>query len=103
VRPSERIRDLKELSTRLRPDAERGSRHASAFKENIREGGVLNEFKLARQTYGLIDLIPNLPQGMRIQRKKPEVAKKPKPIEGLAEVQKLYELLDDPDNPPEGP
>jgi succinate dehydrogenase / fumarate reductase iron-sulfur subunit len=97
VRPSERIRDLKEMAIGVQGATERGSRHAIGFKENIAEKGILNERKLARQTYGTLGVIPHLPQGLRIARKKPEVAKAPHAIAGQDEVQKLYEILDDGD------
>lgn len=96
VQPSERIRDLKEMAVAAQGATEFGSRHAVAFKENIRERGILNEAKLARETLGLTGLVPQARQALRIYRKKPEVAKKPKPIQGQEEVEKLYEILDDP-------
>jgi succinate dehydrogenase / fumarate reductase, iron-sulfur subunit len=95
VRPSERIRDLKELAIAAQGSTEAGSRHALGFKENIRERGQLNEMKLARQTFGPIGLIGQAPQGIRIWRKKPELLKAPHRIEGEDEVEKIYEALDD--------
>ncbi|MCI4323551.1 MAG: succinate dehydrogenase/fumarate reductase iron-sulfur subunit [Thermoplasmata archaeon] len=95
VRPSERIRDLKELAIAAQGVTEAGSRHAVAFKENIYERGLLNEGKLARQTLGLAGTAAQLPQAMRILRKKPELLKSPPKIEGLAEVRKIYEMLED--------
>jgi succinate dehydrogenase / fumarate reductase, iron-sulfur subunit len=94
VRPSERIRDLKEMAIRVQGATENGSRHAVGFKENIRERGLLHESKLVRQTSGLTGLVGQLGQGVRIYRKKPEVLKAPHRIEGLDEVQKIYEALD---------
>ena len=94
VRPSERIRDLKELAIRAQGGTEAGSRHALGFKENIRERGILNETKLVRQTSGLAGLAGQLGQGVRIYRKKPEILKSPHPIEGEDEVRKIYEALD---------
>jgi succinate dehydrogenase / fumarate reductase, iron-sulfur subunit len=99
VRPSERIRDLKEMAVHAQAPNERGSRHAVGFKDNIREHGVLNEFKLVRQTYGTIGMLSQVPQGLKIARKKPEVRKTPHTIQGQAEVVKLYELLDDVEEP----
>ncbi|MCI4364677.1 MAG: succinate dehydrogenase/fumarate reductase iron-sulfur subunit [Thermoplasmata archaeon] len=95
VRPSERIRDLKELAIAAQGATEPGSRHALAFKENIRERGQLNEMKLARQTAGLPGLVTQVPQGIRIWRKKPELLHAPHPIEGADQVEKIYEALDD--------
>ncbi|MCI4317467.1 MAG: succinate dehydrogenase/fumarate reductase iron-sulfur subunit [Thermoplasmata archaeon] len=95
VQPSNRIRDLKELAIAAQGATEHGSRHAVAFKENIREGGQLNEFKLARQTYGPIEMLSQVPQGLKMAGKKPELLKSPRKIEGLDEVEKLYEILDD--------
>lgn len=99
VRPSERIMDLKELAIAAQGATERGSRHAVAFKSNIRERGVLNETRLVRQTAGIGGLVGQLPQGLRIVRKKPEIIKTPKEIAGQDEVVKLYELLDDEEHP----
>jgi succinate dehydrogenase / fumarate reductase, iron-sulfur subunit len=97
VQPSQRIRDLKEMAVKLQGGTEHGSKHAVGFKENIRERGVLNEFKLVRQTYNPIEMIGQLPQGLRVYRKKPEILHAPRKIEGQDEVDKLYELLEDSD------
>jgi succinate dehydrogenase / fumarate reductase iron-sulfur subunit len=94
VRPSERIRDLKEMAIRVQGATENGSRHAVGFKANIRERGVLSEAKLVRQTSGIAGMIGQLGQGVRIYRKKPEILKAPHRIEGLDEVQKIYDALD---------
>jgi succinate dehydrogenase / fumarate reductase, iron-sulfur subunit len=95
VRPSERIMDLKELAIAAQGATDPGSRHAVGFKANIRERGILNERRLVGQTLGIAGTIGQLGQGMRIVRKKPEIAKAPKPIAGQAEVEKLYEILDE--------
>lgn len=94
VRPSERIRDLKEMAIAAQGGTERGSRHAIGFKENIHERGQLNEMKLVLQTDGLLGTIRQAGQGFKIWRKKPEIAKKPRRIEGMAEVEQIYEDLD---------
>ncbi len=94
VRPSERIRDLKEMAIAVQGGTEAGSRHAIGFKENIRERGVLNETKLVRQTSGVAGMLGQLGQGVRIYRKKPELLKSPHPIEGKDEVDRIYAALD---------
>jgi succinate dehydrogenase / fumarate reductase, iron-sulfur subunit len=94
VRPSERIRDLKELAVEAQGGTEPGSRHAIGFMNNIEERGTLNELKLVRQTSGVAGLVASVPQGIRIWRKKPEVTKSPPPIEGIDEVRKIYDALD---------
>jgi len=94
VRPSERIRDLKELAVEAQGGTEPGSRHAIGFLKNIESAGTLNELKLVRQTSGLGGLVAALPQGVRMWRKKPEITKSPHPIEGIDEVKKIYEALD---------
>lgn len=95
VRPSERIRDLKELAVQAQGGTEAGSRHAIGFLRNIEERGTLNELKLVRQTSGIGGLAASLPQGVRIWRKKPELTKSPPPIEGLDQVKKIYSTLKD--------
>ncbi len=95
VRPSERIRDLKEMAIAVQGATERGSRHAVGFKENIRVAGTLNETRLVRQTDGVVGMVGQLGQGLRIWRKKPELLHRPKPIQGQAEVDQIYEALDD--------
>jgi succinate dehydrogenase iron-sulfur subunit len=94
VRPSERIRDLKEMAIRAQGGTEHGSRHAVGFKENLRDRGLLNEMKLVRQTSGLSGMIGQIGQGIRIYRKKPEILHKPHRIEGMEEIEKIYEALD---------
>ncbi len=96
VRPSERIRDLKEMAVRAQGGTENGSRHAIGFKDNIRERGVLIEAKLVRQTSGVAGLVGQAGQGVRIYRKKPEILKTPRKIEGLDEVEQIYRALDRP-------
>jgi succinate dehydrogenase / fumarate reductase, iron-sulfur subunit len=95
VRPSERIRDLKEMAVAVQGATERGSRHAVGFKENIREAGTLNELKLVRQTFGVAGMAGQLGQGLRVWRKKPEIVHRPRPIEGVDELEKIYEALDE--------
>jgi len=97
VRPSERIRDLKELAIAAQGATERGSRHAVGFKESVRDRGLLEEMKLARKTYGLAGTLGQLGQGVKIYRKKPEMMRKPHPIEGVEEIEKIYEALDRPE------
>ncbi|MGB7123292.1 MAG: succinate dehydrogenase/fumarate reductase iron-sulfur subunit [Thermoplasmata archaeon] len=94
VRPSERIRDLKEMAIAVQGGTENGSRHAIGFKENIGERGLLNEAKLVRQTSGIAGMVGQLGQGVRIYRKKPEIIKSPHTIEGMDEVKKIYAALD---------
>jgi succinate dehydrogenase / fumarate reductase iron-sulfur subunit len=96
VRPSERIRDLKELAVQVQGATEGGSRHAIGFKENVREAGILNEMKLVRQSLTPPEMLKLLPFAPRMARKKPETFRKPKPIEGRDEVERLYRLLDPP-------
>jgi len=74
---------------------EHGSKHAIGFKDNIRERGLINESKLVRQTSGLLGLAGQATQGLRMIRKKPEILKSPHRIDGLDEVEKIYQALDD--------
>jgi len=94
VRPSERIRDLKEMAIAAQGATEHGSRHVVGFKDNIVDRGLLNEMKLVRQTYGLAGTLGQVGQGLRIWRKKPEILRKPHRIEGAEELEKIYEALD---------
>ncbi len=96
VRPSERIRDLKEMAIAVQGATEHGSRHAVGFKDNLRDRGVLNESRLVRQTYGTLGMAGQLVQGLHVLRKKPEVMRKPHPIEGVDQIEKIYEALDRP-------
>jgi succinate dehydrogenase / fumarate reductase, iron-sulfur subunit len=100
VRPSERIRDLKEMAVAVQGGTEAGSRHAIGFKENLRDRGLLNEMKLVRQTSGVVGLLEQLPQGLRLVRKRPELMRKPHRIEGMDEVEKIYQALDRPEEKP---
>jgi succinate dehydrogenase / fumarate reductase iron-sulfur subunit len=94
IRPSERIRDLKEMAIRVQGATELGSRHAVGFKANLRDRGLLNEMKLVRQTSGLFGMLGQLGQGIRVARKKPEILSRPRRIEGLDEVERIYAALD---------
>jgi succinate dehydrogenase / fumarate reductase, iron-sulfur subunit len=97
VRPSERIRDLKELSIQAQGATEPGSRHAVGFQESIRDRGLLDEMKLVRRTYGVTGMLGQLGQGIKIYRKKPELLKKPRPIAGIEEVERIYQALERPE------
>jgi len=94
VRPSERIRDLKEMAIAAQGATENGSRHVVGFKDNIVDGGLLNEMKLVRQTYGTFGMLGQVVQGLRIWRKKPEVIHKPHKIQGAEELARIYDALD---------
>ncbi len=94
VRPSERIRDLKEMAIQVQGATEHGSRHAVGFKDNLVDRGVLNEMKLVRQTYGMVGMLSQVGQGLKIMRKKREIMHKPRAIQNVEEVQKIYEALD---------
>jgi len=96
VRPSERIRDLKELAIEAQGATEFGSKHAVGFKESIRDRGLLDEMLLVRKTYGVTGMMGQLGQGIKIYRKKPELLRKPHPIPGQEEVDRIYEALDRP-------
>ncbi len=99
VRPSERIRDLKEMAIQVQGATERGSRHAVGFKDNLVDRGVLNEMKLVRQTYGMVGMLSQVGQGLKIMRKKREIMHKPRAIQNVEEVQKIYEALDTKEEP----
>jgi succinate dehydrogenase / fumarate reductase iron-sulfur subunit len=94
VRPSERIRDLKEMAIAAQGGTERGSRHAIGFKANIRDRGQLNEMKLVLATDGLLGTVGQMRQGVKLWRKKPEMRNKPRRIEGIEEVEQIYAELD---------
>ena len=94
VRPSERIRDLKQLAIEAQGGTELGSRHAIGFLNNLESAGTLNEMKLVRETSGVTGMVSEIPQGIRIWRKKPEIMASPHPIEGIEEVRQIYRALD---------
>ncbi len=95
VQPSQRIRDLKEMAIAAQGATENGSRHALGFKENLRDRGILNELKLVRQTMSPLAMLGQIPQGLKVARKKPETMRKPPKIQELEQIETLYRELDD--------
>ena len=94
-RPSERIRDLKEMAIAVQGGTEHGSRHAIGFKDNIRERGPLNEGEVDPADVGSSGgCSDSSGRGSGSTGKKPEILRAPHRIEGLDEVRKIYEALD---------
>ncbi len=97
VRPAERIHDLKWMANQELGALERGSRHAIKFASNIREGGLLNEMKLARETLGLVGMLGQIPKGIELARHGKSIRKHP-PIQGREELDAIYRDLDRPED-----
>jgi succinate dehydrogenase / fumarate reductase iron-sulfur subunit len=68
VRPADRITDLKRLANQEIGAKESGSRHSVAFVTNIEDGGLLNEFKLARQSLGMLGMFGQIGKGFQMMR-----------------------------------
>jgi succinate dehydrogenase / fumarate reductase iron-sulfur subunit len=97
VRPAERIVDLKWMANQEIGAREEGSRHALAFMTNIREGGLLNETKLVRQTLGIWGLLSQIPKGLAMMRRGRSLSRHP-PITDREQLDVLYRELDGPED-----
>ena len=97
VRPAERIVDLKRLANQEIGKRERGSKHSIGFLNNIEQGGLLNETKLARDSLGLFGMLGQVGKGFQMMRHGKSLKKHP-PIQGLSEVQAIYADLNKPED-----
>jgi succinate dehydrogenase / fumarate reductase iron-sulfur subunit len=93
VRPAERITDIKRLANQEIGPKETGSRHAVKFLTNIEEAGLLNEFKLARQSLGLFGAMGQLGKGIAMMRHHKSFMSHPS-ITELEGLRSIYRDLD---------
>ncbi|MDE1880943.1 MAG: succinate dehydrogenase/fumarate reductase iron-sulfur subunit [Euryarchaeota archaeon] len=92
VRPAERIVDLKWMANQEMGKLEPGSKHSIGFAENIQEGGLLNERKLAMDSLGLLGALGQLPKAIAMMRHGRSIKKHP-PIQGKEDLDVIYREL----------
>jgi succinate dehydrogenase / fumarate reductase iron-sulfur subunit len=97
VRPAERINDLKWMASQEIGIQDPGSRHAVEFLHNIREGGLLNERKLAIQSLGVAGTLKQLPKAFAMMRHGKSVSPHP-PIAEREQLETIYQELDRPED-----
>ena len=91
--------DLKELAIASQGATEQGSRHAVAFKENIRERGIFERDPPRSPDLGDRRDARADPPGATDDAKEAGNPQGPAPIQGQDEVDKLYEILDKEESP----
>ncbi len=92
VRPAERIVDLKWMANQEIGKREPGSKHSIGFAENIQEGGLLNERRLAMDSLGLIGTLGQLPKAITMMRHGRSIKKHP-PIQGREQLDVIYNAM----------
>ncbi|NGZ05354.1 MAG: hypothetical protein G8237_03265 [Magnetococcales bacterium] len=95
VKPMEAIVKLRTRGIAKGLDAGPGPKHALAFHQDIQEAGSLNEFTLMMRTVGLLGTLEELGTAFHLLKK----GKVPSPIphksQGVAELAKIYEILEE--------
>lgn len=97
VRPAERILDLKWMANQEIGMKDPGSRHAVKFAENIRDGGLLFERKLATESLGMGGALGQLPKGIQMMLHGRSIGKHA-PIQDHEQLDVIYQELDRPED-----
>ena len=72
-----------------------GAKHALAFHEDIQKWGDLNEFTLLQRTVGIPGAIAELGMAWHLLKKGKIPSPFPHTVQGVEELRKIYQLLED--------
>ena len=72
-----------------------GARHALAFHEDIQKWGDLNEFTLLQRTVGISGAITELGTAWHLLKKGKVPSPFPHTVQGVEELKKIYQLLEE--------
>ena len=93
---AQEISFLRRSALAMGEDDSMGARHAYAFRDDILKTGMLNEAMLAVKTEGLVGTLKNrIPFAIRMMaagKMNPLHALGGKPVDGIEDVRKLYEI-----------
>ncbi|MEO5331181.1 MAG: 2Fe-2S iron-sulfur cluster-binding protein [Magnetococcus sp. YQC-5] len=72
-----------------------GQKHALAFHHDIQKSGSLNEFTLMMRTVGILGTLEELGTAFHLMKKGKVPSLFPHKIEGVAELAKIYQILEE--------
>ncbi len=95
VAPMEAIGKLRHRAIEAGITNNRGAKHAIVFKDDIRNGGLLNEPMMLIKTTGLFGAIEQIPNALHLAKKGKVPSFFPEKIEGLDEVKRMFKVLEE--------
>ena len=95
VKPMEAIVKLRTRGLEKGHTSGAGPRHALAFHEDIQKGGDLNEFTLMMRSVGILGTLQELGTALHLVKKGKVPSPFPHKSEGIAELAKIYRLLEE--------
>lgn len=95
VAPMEAIGKLRHRAIEAGITNNKGAKHAIVFKDDILNGGLLNEPKMLIKTTGILGAFHHIPDALNLAKKGKVPSFFPEKIEGLDEVKRLFKVLDE--------
>lgn len=93
VRPMDQIIKLRQEAIKEGIIDNKGVRHVMAFKSDIKSSGKLNETTMPLKTVGVLRSLGMIPMALRMQMKGRVPFPIQKDIEGIEDVEKIYEVM----------
>jgi len=93
VRPLDQIVKIREEAVKAGITDNKGVRHIMAFQSDIKSSGKLNETTMPLKTVGVLRSLGMIPMALRMQMKGKVPFPILKDIEGIEDVEKIYEIM----------
>lgn len=93
VRPLDQIVRIREEAVKAGITDNKGVRHIMAFQSDIKSHGKLNETTMPLKTVGVLRSFGMIPMALRMQMKGKVPFPILKDIEGIEDVEKIYEIM----------
>lgn len=97
VAPMEAIGKLRHRAIEAGIVNNRGAKHALAFRNDIMNGGLLNEPLMLIKTTGLLGAVAQIPNALHLAKKGKVPSFLPEKVEGLDEVKRMFRVLEETD------